>query len=999
VTSRGLRLLAVSLVALALAIEGTAARAQRGGVAGETCLTCHFGIEEMHPWEPLSCTDCHGGDGTAETMERAHVAPKKPLPADERVLPLDWPDRAYLRFVNPTNLRIVDETCGTCHGGLCEDLRISLHGTTAGHLSDGMYEAGIIRDRGSRFAMFGVEKSPEQDSPHGLDRLFPLPSFDPKAPRERFATHYQDLAPKNCVRCHLYAPGVAVRGRLGLDGDYRSEGCAACHVVYANDGLSKSGDPTIDRFEPGHPIRHEMTAAVPTENCTHCHYGDASIGLGFRGLAQLHPGQPAGPQVPGTTDAQLNRAFYIDDPKIVPPDVHHDKGMHCIDCHTLNDVMGDGTLYGSMPQAVEIECQDCHGTIDAPSGLKTSRGNPLAHLSHLDGQVFLTSKVTGKKHLVKQVAHVVNPRHPDYNERAAAAMTNDHERLECYACHGSWSPNFYGFHFDRQEQFTQLDMMSGERTAGRVNTQEKVFSTFRGFHLGFNSDRMIAPYMVGFSSMGSVSAPDGTIVLDQVMPVTAAGLSGMTLIHHQLHTNRKQARACADCHRSGSALGLGSPASSFSLSRGFFVAASTRGLDVFALDRKRPGDSTPIANLPLLGVIDVVLDCEPLQGHARRAYLAVEGRGVAVVDLSNPALPRQSGFVATDDPRGLHFAAGKLYVADGRAGVKVIDVGKVAPQLLGAIATPDARALALHWPHLHVADYEQGLVVIDVTNPAAPSIVATLDVVGGAEGATRARAIALLDQPSRPDDGTGEGRRSRMRILVGLACEGNGFHVADVTEPKQPLRLPGFAAVAGFRPRAGVRVAGVAASMHVDLGSPDGAIETRESDYFYVTVAAENRDQGRLVTIDASDVLRPKLVGSARLTPDCGDLALVKVYNPPFLQSYAIVASGERLEIVDLTRSAAPIGAGQFGGLRGAAAIAVESFAFDRLIDEAGVAQKDISHADSRYFTRQEIDRILRAEVPVRPGIAGDGGSDPQRPETGGGSRSEPPRNDVRRKP
>ena len=120
----------------------------------ESCLTCHFGIEEMHPWEPLSCTACHGGDGKAETMERAHVKPKRPPPNDERVLALEPEDPAYLRFINPTNLRIVDETCGTCHKGLCQDLRLSLHGTTAGHLSDGMYEAGILPQRGSRYAMF-----------------------------------------------------------------------------------------------------------------------------------------------------------------------------------------------------------------------------------------------------------------------------------------------------------------------------------------------------------------------------------------------------------------------------------------------------------------------------------------------------------------------------------------------------------------------------------------------------------------------------------------------------------------------------------------------------------------------------------------------------------------------------------------------------------------------------------------------------------------------------
>jgi hypothetical protein len=35
--------------------------------------------------------------------------------------------------------------------------------------------------------------------------------------------------------------------------------------------------------------------------------------------------------------------------------------------------------------------------------------------------------------------------------------------------------------------------------------------------------------------MGSVWDERGELILDQVMPVTARGLSGMTMIHHQPH--------------------------------------------------------------------------------------------------------------------------------------------------------------------------------------------------------------------------------------------------------------------------------------------------------------------------------------------------------------------------------------------------------------------------------------------------------------------------------
>lgn len=43
-------------------------------------------------------------------------------------------------------------------------------------------------------------------------------------------------------------------------------------------------------------------------------------------------------------------------------DIHMKKGMLCQDCHTSNDLHGDGFLSGTTLAPVEIECQDCHGT-------------------------------------------------------------------------------------------------------------------------------------------------------------------------------------------------------------------------------------------------------------------------------------------------------------------------------------------------------------------------------------------------------------------------------------------------------------------------------------------------------------------------------------------------------------------------------------------------------------------------------------------------------------
>ena len=48
------------------------------------------------------------------TKEEAHVLPSLPVIMDQTIPPLDY-DLPYQRFVNPTNLRVVDSVCGECH--------------------------------------------------------------------------------------------------------------------------------------------------------------------------------------------------------------------------------------------------------------------------------------------------------------------------------------------------------------------------------------------------------------------------------------------------------------------------------------------------------------------------------------------------------------------------------------------------------------------------------------------------------------------------------------------------------------------------------------------------------------------------------------------------------------------------------------------------------------------------------------------------------------------
>ena len=41
-------------------------------------------------------------------------------------------------------------------------------------------------------------------------------------------------------------------------------------------------------------------------------------------------------------------------------DIHYEKGLICTDCHTAEEMHGDGNIYDHQLQAVTTECEDCH---------------------------------------------------------------------------------------------------------------------------------------------------------------------------------------------------------------------------------------------------------------------------------------------------------------------------------------------------------------------------------------------------------------------------------------------------------------------------------------------------------------------------------------------------------------------------------------------------------------------------------------------------------------
>ena len=249
----------------------------------------------------------------------------------------------FIRFVNPSDYRVATEACGACHQPIIDASIRSLMATGAMLWGGAAYNNGILpfknylvgesytRD-GEAAKITGAPVSPEMAAKHGvLPALYPLPTWESVKPGDVFRVFEKggrnilNLFPETGVpnvlgqiqrleepgrpdiRQSNRGPGTGARisvplinihktrlndpftwflGTNDQPGDYRSSGCASCHVVYANDrdprhsgpyavhghsGESISKDPTIPRGEPGHPLEHRFSRAIPTSQCMVCH--------------------------------------------------------------------------------------------------------------------------------------------------------------------------------------------------------------------------------------------------------------------------------------------------------------------------------------------------------------------------------------------------------------------------------------------------------------------------------------------------------------------------------------------------------------------------------------------------------------------------------------------------------------------------------------------------------------------------------------------------------
>jgi len=610
------------------------------------CLSCHNGIEtindRMQPFllsfakqkykrgKGYECAICHEGNPSSSKKEEAHNN-LIPNPSSMWVLhegkgcakchdskgsittlmgkPLNQPVGGELISQQPPSL----EPSGTLGIDYTYRMSMSLHSLMTGIASKTLSSNGVIPkgtfpygnfdmvDTDGPIPRVGSEKYKEWVGKaintgylRRLEKVDEIPDFGKgvKVFGSEEKAGFSDTYRKQCARCHVWGEGRNERG------DLRASGCAACHILYGNDGKYEGSDPNIkNNGTRPHPLRHRITSAIPAAQCTHCHTRGRRIGTTFVGMFEYDYVND-GHAPPFDEHAKPQETLFTKEYLHVRKDVHFERGMECVDCHTSIDVHGDGNIYPATVYQVEITCYDCHGTPkeypwELPVGygtpvilegsigiykdglkeyLLTSRGNVKANWTREEDKAYVFSLFTGKKHEIPLLKNIrANDTFKTQQGKVAMSTIHKHiEKLECYACHATWAPQCFGCHmqYDRRVKGTdwittskKVDPFTGRQTVteefGDLSLENRSFMRWESPILGINLREKVSPLAPGCQVFYTFVDEKGSIKTLNKHYTTSTGHNSPTLAPMHPHSISLVARTCEDCHTNPKSVGYG----------------------------------------------------------------------------------------------------------------------------------------------------------------------------------------------------------------------------------------------------------------------------------------------------------------------------------------------------------------------------------------------------------------------------------------------------------
>ncbi len=488
----------------------------------ESCLQCHqntTGYSQYHNPKLIGCASCHLGNPKSLSKEESHKN----------------------MVLIPGNLSDAKQTCGKCHQEELKKINNSLMTTNSGIVAVDKYIFGEADSPNYHYHIKDVKNS-------AADK------------------HIRDL----CANCHL---GAEKKEFGAITTISRGGGCNACHLNYSEEAVEdlqrylKSGKKELPKFHPSNDI------FITNNHCFGCHSRSSRISTNYEGWQET--------LIDADTLKQANKYRILEGNRVYTKkqeDVHHSKGMLCIDCHSSHEVMGDGKKYAHEEQAVKLQCADCHfkdkpttipyDSLDAES-LKVFLHRNYTHQKNrilvakkdhhplvntfVDslGNAFLIGKGDGK-------LHKLSPR-PEVCSRDKV-----HKDVSCSSCHSTWTSRCIGCHtgFDKNEP-RAFDLLTKKYGKGQWKEYVAEFSSSLPT-MGVReskTEKLIEPAIPGMILTIDKGSYKGK-------------KEGEDVSFHRLyapnspHTTSKKVRDCKSCHTNSAAIGYGNGQLNYIINKG-----------------------------------------------------------------------------------------------------------------------------------------------------------------------------------------------------------------------------------------------------------------------------------------------------------------------------------------------------------------------------------------------------------------------------------------------
>ncbi len=480
----------------------------------EGCMACHSnmkGLSQSHEITLFGCYSCHNGNPSVLDKNSAHKD----------------------MILIPSNLDVASKTCGkvNCHPEISDRVQTSLMNSMSGVVAVDKFVFGESKNLNVHYDISKIGYSPADK-------------------------HLRNL----CAGCHT---GNKKDKPSAVSELTRGGGCSACHISYSKENNSEIANWDSRLKDKKYPSLHpDINIKVSNDYCFGCHSRSGRISTNYEGRMETLSDESHFNKSANQQNLRLladGRVFTK-----MPEDIHHEKGLACIDCHTSYEIMGDGKEHFHKEEAIQVSCEDCHNRnrsktksfekldfesqklISLRNSYKNGReyvttalsGKPLIHVFVENGLPVLQGKLDGKIHTLKSPS-----------EKCGTDIEG-HSRLSCNSCHTAWTYSCTSCHTSYQPNQRAWDnLLNKEITGGWIEKTDSYESSFAA--LG------VRKYQ---NSAGNQDDKIDTYIPGMIMNIeNEKGIKNFKRLYAPTfsHTISKSSLTCKNCHFEPYSIGLG----------------------------------------------------------------------------------------------------------------------------------------------------------------------------------------------------------------------------------------------------------------------------------------------------------------------------------------------------------------------------------------------------------------------------------------------------------